>query len=148
MPIRVQAFYTTASTGNTFVSNNIGYSSASVASPDTTAEILFDNATTSNLTLKASWVNPTPGIPSSNFVSTGTYLVNYSTNSGQVQVYGDYTVSGSTLTLDYATQLYASSATTPKTMRGSGWTTLRVDSTNDANAASQLVTVTWDGAKL
>ena len=31
-------------------------------------------------------------------------------------------------------------------MIGAGWATLRVDSTNDANAVSQLVTVTWDGA--
>src|SRR5205814_1493087 len=72
------------------------------------------------------------------------YNLNYAT--GTLRVYGDYTASGSTVTLDYASQVYASTATTPKTMRGSGWTTLRVDSTNDTNALSQLITVTWDGA--
>ena len=54
-------------------------------------------------------------------------------------IYGDYTVSGSTLSLDYAANLYASTATTPKTMLGSGWSTLQVNSTKMIpNALTQL----------
>ena len=48
------------------------------------------------------------------FATAGCYVLNYSTNPGVVEVYGDYEVAGTTLTLDYATQLYTSTATTAK----------------------------------
>ena len=60
------------------------------------------------------------------------------------QVYGDYVVSGSTLTLDYANELYASAATTPALMIGSGESAV-VNATYDAYAVSQLITITYNG---
>src|SRR5207248_4662439 len=97
---------------------------------------------TEQLVLKNSLVNPSPGIYTADFASTGTYLVNYSTNPGVVQVYGDYQVTGSTLSLDYASQLYTSTATTPKLMWGAGHSAT-VNSTNDSYAVSQLITITF-----
>jgi len=141
--------YSSSSTGNVFANNNIGYSSTSVSSPDTSAEIYFDNTATavSNMTLKNSLVNPSPGIDTTGFNEATRYLLNYSTNTGVLQVYGDYQVSGSTLTLDYTPRLYSSTATTPTVMWGneaaSGFV---VTSPNDTNAVSQLITITFDGA--
>jgi len=89
------------SSGNLWVGGGIGYSSAAVAASNTTAEINLDNATTNNLVVKNALINPTLGIGFSGFTSTGAYLVNYSTNPGMMQIYGDYAVSGSTFTLDY-----------------------------------------------
>ena len=62
-------------------------------------------------------MNPSPGIQLSGFGQPNSYLLNYS--SGVMQVYGDYKVSGSTLSLDYLDELYASNATTPVGMMGS-----------------------------
>src|SRR5262249_22789922 len=96
------------------------------------------------LTLKQSLLNSS-GIQTSGFVHTNSYLLNYSTNTGLLQVYGDYQLSGSTLTLDYANALYVSTATNLRVMQGSG-STFSVDSTSDTTAVNQLVTVTWDGS--
>jgi len=141
----VVGIYSSASTGNTCVSCNLGYSSASVASPNSQGEVRFDGAATSNLTLKNSKINPAQGIQTSGLSLSGSYLLNYSTNTGVLQVYGDYQVSGSTLTLDYASQLYASTTTPPKLMQGTGHSAT-VNSTNDTNAASQLITISYKSA--
>ena len=133
----------TNATGNTFVDSKLGYSAAGVSLPDSSNEVVFQNTGSRSLILKNSWVNPAAPIDTTGIDSTGTYVLNYST--GIVQVYGDYTVSGATWTFDYATQLYPSSNTTPKAMKGSG-TTFTVNSTSDTTAASQLVTMTWDGS--
>ena len=67
--------------------------------------------------------------------------MNYST--GLVQVYGDYQLSGSTLTLDYASQIYASTATNLKVMVGAEATSnFTIVWTSDTYAVSQLVTLT------
>jgi len=97
------------------------------------------------LSLKNSLVNPSPGIYLTGFAKQGSYLVNYSTSPGVVQVYGDYQLSGSTLTLDYSAQLYASSATTPVAMIGSSLSGMSVVLI-DSNVVSQLVTMTYDGS--
>src|SRR5207302_2001717 len=70
--------------------------------------------TSSNLTLYAAQINPAVGISTSGFSQTGAYLISYNQNyaTGTVRIYGDYTVSGSTLTLDYAAQTYAGAGDT------------------------------------
>ena len=93
---------TSISAGDVLANCNIGYTSATVLSPDNSAEIFYDNANIESLFLKNSLLNPSPGIYLTGFAKAGSYLVNYSTNSGIVQVYGDYQLSGSTLTLDYS----------------------------------------------
>jgi len=121
----------------------IGYSSTSVASPDSTAEILFDNTSASSLILKNTPVFAASStIVVSGFAQPGSYLVNYTTNTGIVQVYGDYQISGSTLALDYTNELYASTATTPIDMSGHGNSAV-VNQTYDAYAVSQLITATY-----
>ena len=66
------------------------------------------------------------------------YNLNYAT--GTVRIYGDYAVSGSTFNLNYASHLYASTATTPVLMWGSGHTITSVV-TYDTGTLSQLITV-------
>src|SRR4029077_9186034 len=52
-----------------------------------------------------------------------------------------------TLTLDYSSQLYASTATVPKLMLGVGGThTSSITSTNDTYAVSQLITITYSSS--
>src|SRR5262249_25613412 len=107
-------------TGNVCVACNIGYSTAGVSNPETDYEVFPDaNSTGNGLVLKNSLLNPSPGIRIAGFTSTGTYVVNYSTNSGVVQVYGDYQVSGSTFSLDFVANLYSSSATVVRVVTGS-----------------------------
>src|SRR5258708_23617673 len=113
----------------------------SLASQDDTGEVGVESTSQNALTLKNSLVNPALGIQTSGFATAGSYVLNYSTNPGVVQLYGNYQLSGSTLTLDYANELYASTATTPVDMSGHGHTataTVAVDS----NVVSQLVTLT------
>jgi hypothetical protein len=98
------------------------------------------------VTFKKTWINPSPGIDSSALFA-GSYFVNYSTNTGIVQIYGDYAVSGSTLNLDYANQLYASTATTPIVTTGSEAASgFIVSALNDTNVLSQLITITYNGS--
>jgi hypothetical protein len=143
-------YYSSAgATNNACVNCNIGYSSSSVSLPETTAEIAYaGDSTANNLTLKNSNVNPFRGIQTSGIntpVPFASYLLNYSTNPGVVQVYGDYLVAGSTFTLDYSTNSYGSTATTPKLMQGTGHSAT-VNGTSDANAISQLITITYRSA--
>jgi len=64
-----------------------------------------------------------------------------------MQITGDYTVSGSTLTLDYASQLYTSTSTNMQVTFGAEATAnFTVNATSDTNAVSQLVTVIYNGA--
>ena len=58
-----------------------------------------------------------------------------------MQIYGDYQLAGSTLTLDYSTYTYHASATAPLDMSGRPNST-SILSTNDSNAVSQLITIT------
>src|SRR5262249_2997217 len=129
--------YTSGSTGNVFANNNIGYSSASVSSADTGAEIAFDNATASTLVIKNSLINPSPGIGTSGFAQSNSYLLNYS--SGVLQVYGDYQLSGSTLAVDFANSLYISTATAPVDLSGHG-NSATVTIAVDSNVVTQLIT--------
>src|SRR5262249_28210760 len=79
-------------------------------------------------------------------VDTGGSVLSYAPNyaTGTIQLYGDYTVSNSTLTLDYAANLWASTATVPISSRG-GAVVSTVPFTSDGNAVSQLVTIVYDG---
>ena len=54
-------------------------------------------------------------------------------------------MTGSTFTLDYASPLYASIATPPKVMQGASITGISVNSTSDANAVTQLITISYNG---
>jgi len=112
---------------------------------DTLAEVSFYNSTSETLILKNTRVNPSSGINLTGFNQTGNYLVSYNQDfsTGTVRVYGDYTVTGSTLTLDYNTNLYASTATAPKQMAGTNAHSAVIKTTYDAKALSQLITVAY-----
>jgi len=136
--------FVSAASGVIGVGNNIGYSSSSVSVPDAPSEILFDPAQTQNLTFKNSPINPSVGVQTSGFAKANSYFVNYSTSAGVVQVYGNYKVSASTLTLDYASQLYVSTTTNLKNVRGGQATgNFTISALNDMNVVSQLVTLQY-----
>ena len=121
----------------------------SISSPDNGGhgEVVLTAGGVGNFILKNSFVNPSGGISTAAFNTAGTYLVSYNQNAatGTVVVYGDYQLAGSTLSLDYANNLYSSTATTPMDMSGHG-NSASINSTYDANAVSQLVTATYNGA--
>ena len=125
---------------NTCAACNIGYSSTSVSLPDSQTEIDMVG-TDGALILRNSPINPAQPINLADFAS-GTALVNYSTNTGIVQMYGDYQLAGSTLTVDYANRLYTSTATAPQQMFGSNAHTITSVVTFDASTLNELITVT------
>src|SRR5262249_27030911 len=133
--------FNSASTGNLCVSCNIGYSSSGVLSPDTGSEISFNSASASRLTLENCLLNPSSTFDATGFAKPNSYVLNYTATPGILQLYGDYQLSGSTLTLDYAQQLYASTATASIVTWGpeaaSGFV---VNWTTDAYVVSQLIT--------
>ena len=105
-----------------------------------TGQIRFGGS--AGIVMKGVWANPTL-YGFGNFADTSTYLVNYSTTPGVVQVYGYYALSGSTFTLDYANELYTSTATNLKVMLGNELASnFTVNWTSDTYAVSQLVTLT------
>src|SRR6185437_4986037 len=106
--------------GTVWADGGIGYSSASVQSPNAgDKQIYLDASAAENLTLKRTLLY-TPGIIANDFNAANTYLLSYNENdnntgisTGTAAVYGDYKVSGSTFTLDYSTYTYEASATSP-----------------------------------
>src|SRR5205823_6169435 len=87
------------------------------------------------------------GVYSGSFSASNRYLVSYnqSFDTGTVRVWGDNQISGSTWALDYSAQLYASAASLPFPLRGI-LNSATVNATYDANAITQLVTATYNGA--
>src|SRR5207302_10006416 len=98
-------------------------------------------------TVKNTLISASGGIDTTGFARAASYLLSFNQTyaTGTARLYGDYQLSGSTLTLDYASQLYTSTATTPKLMRGTSHSAT-VNSTNDAYAVSQLISVTYSGS--
>ena len=130
--------------GNTFVDGNFGYNAAGNNFNNTLGEVYFGAGITATLTFKGVRVNPAVGISTAGMSVEGTSLISYNqdADTGTVRIWGNYQLAGSTLTLDYATQLYASNATVPKLMRGTGHSAA-VSYTSDLYAVSQLITITY-----
>ena len=146
-----QGFYcTVADTNNTWVDGAIGYSAAGVATPDVMSEVYLDpSQAADSLIMKNTKVNPTVGISSASFNKAAMSLISYNQDSdtGSVRIWGDYSVSGSTFTVDYSTYLYTSQTLNMKVMKGSELASnFTINSTNDLYAVSQLISIQYDGA--
>jgi|CXWL01.1.fsa_nt_gi predicted metal-binding protein len=100
-----------------------------------------DNNDPEQIVMRGVRVN-TGGIATTGLEKSSASVVSYDENyaTGTVIVRGDYTISQTTMTLDYNQRLYLSSTTPSRLMRGSGHS-LTVCSTNDDNAISQLIMV-------
>ncbi|MDO8805385.1 MAG: NosD domain-containing protein, partial [Elusimicrobiota bacterium] len=136
------------SINNTFSGGNIGYDGTGASKPDSLSEIYFEPiGNVKTLVLKGARINPDPGISRDGMNRDGTSLLSYNqdADTGTVRIWGNYQVAGSTLTLDYAAQLYASTATAGKLMRGTGHS-IGITITNDAYTLSELITVTYKGS--
>ncbi|MFH1724222.1 MAG: NosD domain-containing protein, partial [Elusimicrobiota bacterium] len=133
---------TNGASGSTLVGGGLGYDGSGAADPNTQSELHIDDASSGSLTLKGVRINPAAGISTDGFNREGNYLLSYNQDfdTGTVRLWGDLTLSGDTLTLDYATRLYASTATASKLMRGTGHSA-SVGSTNDSGALSQIITI-------
>ncbi|MFH1724688.1 MAG: right-handed parallel beta-helix repeat-containing protein, partial [Elusimicrobiota bacterium] len=129
--------YLEGSSSNTFVGGGLGYDQTGSPAANTAAELYFNASKSEDLILKAARINPAVGISTAGFNREGNYLLSYNQDfdTGTVRVWGDYPLLGSTLTLDYSAQLHASTATTPKLMRGTGHS-ISIGSTHDAYALS------------
>ena len=128
--------------------NYWGYSPTRASSPDSGAEYEILSGG-SPLIAKNLHVNPSGGFGSDGTpVASGSSLISYNQDfdTGTVRIFGDYLVSGSTLTLDYVNQLYASTASAANVMVGVSISGVTINSTNDTNAVSQLITVVWNGS--
>ena len=105
-------FYLSNSSGMISTNDDFGYNAGLSSKPDTTAEIFIDSTVAaSQLTMYADQVNPSVGVSAAGFSQTAAYLISYNQNfgTGTVRIYGDYAVSGSTLTLDYGVATYTGS---------------------------------------
>lgn len=131
----------------TFADGNLGYDVAGNALPNTGSEVRCLPGYVCGLTLKSARVNPTSGVDVAGLDMAGNYMLSYNQDysSGTVRLLGNYLLAGSTLTMDYALELYGSTTTSPKLMRGAGHSASIV-TTNDANAVSQLVTLTYSAS--
>ncbi|OGS21758.1 MAG: hypothetical protein A3J70_05745, partial [Elusimicrobia bacterium RIFCSPHIGHO2_02_FULL_61_10] len=89
--------------------DSLGYGNGK-AQADAVSELFIGTNGNENLTMKGVRINPSPGFSTTNLNAAGKYVVSYNQDyaTGTVRLWGDYTVSGSTLTLDYASQLYTS----------------------------------------
>src|SRR5262249_11219173 len=79
------------------------------------------------------------------FATAGSYVVMINANnvSGTMNVWGDYNVANSTITLDYAAPLTTGSITAPITLQGTG-STYTVSTAPAANLATQMIRVRYD----
>src|SRR5262249_20657035 len=88
---------------------------------------------------------------SSTGLGQGASLISYNQDydTGTVRVWGDYALSGSTLTLDYASSLYQASAFGPilvYNQNGLAQTSsVTISGINNAYAISQAITITYNG---
>jgi hypothetical protein len=138
-----------ASFGHVFVDTVLGYDNAGNSAPNG-LELDIPSADTGNFTFRNSRINPANGIDLTSFNDSSSYILSYAQDydTGTVRLWGNYTLSGSTLTLDYSAQLYDSKATTPKLMRGSGHSvSISTDTVSGPNALSQLITIEYRGAQ-
>ena len=127
---------------NTIADSLLGYSTSVVLAPDVAADVSMSGPTIlKNATLAFG------GISTASFNTNGYSLWSYKQNGvlGSLAVYGDAVIAASTVTLNYASELYASTSTVPKLMRGTGHTAT-VNSTNDASAISQIITMTYSAS--
>lgn len=120
----------------------LGYSSSGQALPNETWGVSFGPGAYHGVVLLDSRLQPFEPVDLGGLTATGMYLISYNQDyaTGTLRLWGEYTISASTWTLDHGIQLYASTATVPKLMRGSGHSAT-VCSTNDSTAVSQLVTI-------
>ena len=141
------ALYNGPNTGNVWVQGSIGYSSMSVLSADSLSPEISIESTSSNTLVLKGVLAHTPLVSSTSFATAGSYVLSYNENdnavgaaTGTAVVYGDYQVSGSTFTLDYSTNSYASAFTAAQLITGSGHSISTV-TTVDGATLSELITV-------
>ncbi|MBI4056352.1 MAG: right-handed parallel beta-helix repeat-containing protein, partial [Elusimicrobia bacterium] len=122
---------------------SLGYDLKGNSRPASDEEVAYGLGDGASLILKEVKVNPAKfGTFANALSSPGSYLLSYGQNGekGTARLWGDYTVSSSTMNLNYGLRSYMSEHTVPKLMRGAGHSVSQV-STMNAYAVSQIVTI-------
>ncbi|MFH2203946.1 MAG: right-handed parallel beta-helix repeat-containing protein [Elusimicrobiota bacterium] len=130
------------SVGNQIVNGSVGLPQSNAAG------VLYIDPDANPETLVAKAVKSDDGpLSTAAFNNSGTYLITYDVDasSSSVGFNGEYTISGETWNIDYNQRLYASTATTPRLMRGSGHSAA-ICALSDTNAVTQYVYAAYNGA--
>ncbi|MBI4370546.1 MAG: right-handed parallel beta-helix repeat-containing protein [Elusimicrobia bacterium] len=138
--------YVTGSTA-TIADSALGYDRQGNAESSSYQEIsLSDN---SQLILRNTKVNSELGVSTSSFSKAHRSIISYKHNGnpGEAHLWGDYRVEGSTFALNYAQDLYSSTATTPRIARRIMGTepSAGVNSVSTM-AASELISIVYNAA--
>ncbi|MBI4057584.1 MAG: right-handed parallel beta-helix repeat-containing protein [Elusimicrobia bacterium] len=140
--------YTAPQTPLTWAEGGLGYDPRGNSRPASWKEVLFQDRWNAEaiLLLKGTHFNTSAGMTLDIFSDQGAFSVlsyNGDDDLGTIRLWGKYTVRKSTLTLDYFSSLYPSTASIPKLMQGMGHSASVA--TNDVDAVSQLISITYSG---
>ncbi|MBI4369930.1 MAG: right-handed parallel beta-helix repeat-containing protein [Elusimicrobia bacterium] len=132
----------------TLVNTVFGYNASGESAPDFSAEIYFAGA--GHVTLKNSAINPYAGVSTASLTGVGRAILSLRQNSaaGETHLWGNYAVETATMTLSYASALYASTATAPRIIRTAAGTepSLQITATNDSNTLTELIIATYSAS--
>ena len=128
--------------------SRIGFNNTLTSLGNGPTEIRFAN-TSNTMELFDTRVNDAmgPDINPTNLMGSN-YLISKKHNQilGETRLYGDYTVTNSTMSLEYSFQTYSSTATPPIRYVGNGHTAF-VNSTDNLNAETQVISIEFNGGQ-
>jgi len=112
---------------------------------NTSGDIGYNGGSVSTLILKDCELYSSTKVATSGINTANSYLVSYNQDdsTGTVKIWGDYKIDSGTKRYSYAYQLYSSTCTAPKTMKGSS--SASDVKTSDSNCKTELITITYDG---
>ena len=140
-------YFAQGATGNNFTGGALGYARNGANLPNSAAEVFYaPGGAAETLELKGARVNPANGVDVAGMDLSGAYLSSFNQDydTGTVRLWGNYRAAGHSIVLDYAQQVYTSTATAPHLLRGAGHK-IGVTTTNDAYTLNELITVIYQG---
>lgn len=129
-----------------YLNGALGYGADGTSFANAGGEVGFQASQPESGILKSVQLNPQAGVAISGFNIEGNYLLSYdqSSDTGTLRIWGDYLISGSTLSLQYSQRLYRSTHTAVVLVRGSGHQVSAIVP-SDGAALSELILITAIG---
>jgi len=114
---------------------------------NTSGDIGYSAGVVSTLILKDCELYSSTKVDTAGINTANSYLLSYNQDdsTGTVRIWGDYKINSGTKRYSYAYQLYSSTCTAPKTMKGSS--SASDVQTSDSNCKTELITITYDGSE-
>jgi hypothetical protein len=134
-------------TGHLVQGGSLGYGPGFTSSPDADREV---NARAAWPVFRGVRVNPAGTFVDQNDLDqSNESLISYNPENeqGTAHLWGDYTPASGAFSLDHAARTYASTATAPTLVQGTGGYVADVTATSDSNAVSQVITLTRAGGQ-